>query len=76
MCVGALMASNVETLVYACANPIDGAAGSVVQLAQDGRLNHRLKVVSGIRCEEAEELLAGAGPVEPLRANGGSRVAD
>jgi tRNA(adenine34) deaminase len=68
MCVGALLASNVETLVYACANPADGAAGSAVQLAQDGRLSHRIKVVSGIRCEEAEELLAGAGSVERLRA--------
>jgi tRNA(adenine34) deaminase len=70
MCVGALLASNVETLVFACSNPEDGAAGSIVQLAQDGRLGRRVKVVSGIRCEEAQELLAGAGPVEQLRRNG------
>ncbi len=57
LCVGALLASDVDALVYATGNPIDGAAGSVVQLAQDARLNRRLKVVSGIRCDEAEELL-------------------
>jgi tRNA(adenine34) deaminase len=57
LCVGALLAADVDALVYATGNPIDGAAGSVVQLAQDGRLNRRLKVVSGIRCDEAEELL-------------------
>ena len=69
MCVGALLASDVEALVYAVSNPIDGAAGSVMQLAQDGRLARKLKVVSGIRCEEAEELFAQAGPVESLRSS-------
>jgi len=57
MCVGALLASDVEALVFAASNRADGAAGTVVQLAQDGRLGRRLRVVSGIRCEEAEELL-------------------
>jgi len=69
MCVGALLASDVEALVYAVSNQVDGAAGSVMQLAQDGRLNRRLKVVSGIRCEEAEELFNKAGPVEQLRSS-------
>jgi tRNA(Arg) A34 adenosine deaminase TadA len=68
MCVGALLASDVEALVYAVSNTIDGAAGSVMQLAQDGRLARKLKVVSGIRCEEAEELFAQAVPVERLRS--------
>jgi tRNA(adenine34) deaminase len=57
MCVGALLASNVEALVYASPNPVDGAAGSVVQLAQDDRLPRRMKVVSGIRRDEAEDML-------------------
>lgn len=68
MCVGALLASNVEALVFAVSNHVDGAAGSVMQLAQDGRLARKVKVVSGIRCEEAEELFAKAAPVEQLRA--------
>jgi tRNA(Arg) A34 adenosine deaminase TadA len=42
--------------VYAVPNPIDGAAGTVVQLAQHPGLERRLQVVSGIRREEAEEL--------------------
>jgi tRNA(adenine34) deaminase len=67
MCVGALLACDVEALVFAVSNQVDGAAGGVLQLAQDGRLNRKLKVVSGIRCEEAEELFAEAGPVERLR---------
>ena len=68
MCVGALLASDVEALVYAVSNPVDGAAGSVIQLAQNPRLARKIKVVSGIRCEEAEELFTRAGPVEVLRS--------
>ena len=58
----------MEALVFAVSNPIDGAAGGALQLAQDGRLSRKLKVVSGIRCDEAEELFAKAGPVETLRS--------
>ena len=68
MCVVALLASDVEALVYAVANPVDGAAGTVMQLAQDGRLTRRLNVVSGIRCDEAQDLFIKAGPVEQLRS--------
>jgi len=58
MCVGALLESDVEALVYAVPNDRDGAAGTVVQLAQHASLPRRIKVVSGIRREEAEALFA------------------
>src|SRR5918993_1108126 len=54
MCVGALLESDVEALVFAVANAHDGAAGSVIQLAQHPSLPRRIKVVSGIRRDEAE----------------------
>ena len=57
MCVGALLESDVEALVYAVPNPKDGAAGSVLQLAQHAGLPRRIKVVSGIRQDEAEALV-------------------
>jgi tRNA(adenine34) deaminase len=60
MCVGALLESDVEALVYALQNDDDGAAGTVIQLAQHPSLGRRLKVVSGIRRDEAEELFAAA----------------
>ncbi len=60
MCVGALLGSDVAALVFAVPNPIDGAAGTVIQLAQHPSLGRRLQVVSGIRRDEAEELLASA----------------
>ena len=61
MCVGALLQSDVEALVYAVPNTVDGAAGTVIQLAQHSALGQRVKIVSGIRRDEAEELFATAG---------------
>ena len=59
MCVGALLESDVEALVFAVPNSLDGAAGTVIQLAQHPSLPRRIRVISGIRRDEAEELLAG-----------------
>lgn len=58
MCVGALLAADVEALVFAVPNRIDGAAGTMLQLAEHPSLRRRVKVVSGIRRDEAEELTA------------------
>jgi tRNA(adenine34) deaminase len=58
MCVGALLESDVEALVFACPNELDGAAGTVIQLAQHNDLPRRLRLVTGIRRDEAEELFA------------------
>ena len=57
MCVGAILACDATALVYAAPNP-EGAAGTAIQLAQHAGLPRRVKVVSGIRREEADELLA------------------
>jgi tRNA(adenine34) deaminase len=58
MCVGALLASDVEALVFAMPNQREGAAGTRLQLAEHPALGRRLKVVSGIRRAEVEELYA------------------
>jgi tRNA(adenine34) deaminase len=65
MCVGALLESDVEALVFAVPNTTDGAAGTILQLAQHPALPRRLRVVSGIRRDEAEELFAA--PVDAAR---------
>jgi tRNA(adenine34) deaminase len=65
MCVGALLQSDVEALVFAVPDPIEGAAGTVIQLAQHPGLTRRIKIVSGIRRDEAEELFAA--PAEARR---------
>ncbi len=58
MCVGALLESDVEALVFALPNTHDGAAGTVIQLAQHASMPRRIKVVSGIRRDEAEAIYA------------------
>jgi tRNA(adenine34) deaminase len=58
MCVGALLASDIDALVFAAANERYGAAGTIVQLAQHPDMPRRIKIVSGIRREEAERLFA------------------
>ena len=58
MCIGALLASDIDALVFAAANERYGAAGTVLQLAQHPDLPRRIKLVSGIRRDEAERLFA------------------
>jgi tRNA(adenine34) deaminase len=58
MCVGALLACDAAALVYAAPNPVAGAAGTVIQLAQHPALGRGLEVVSGICRSEAEDLVA------------------
>ena len=60
MCVGALLNSDVEELVFAVPDARGGAAGGAVQLAAHPGLGQRIRVVSGIRRDEVEELYASA----------------
>jgi tRNA(adenine34) deaminase len=62
MCVGALLESDVDRLVFAMPDPTSGAAGSVVQLANGKLLPRRLEVVSGIMQREAFEVCGAARP--------------
>ena len=52
MCAGALVASRVDRLVFGAWDPKAGFCGSLGNLVQDPRLNHRLAVTAGVR--EAE----------------------
>jgi Cytosine/adenosine deaminases len=56
MCVGALLQSDVEALVFAMPDELEGAAGSVIQLAQNPSLPRQVKIVSGICRDEAGAL--------------------
>jgi tRNA(adenine34) deaminase len=56
MCVGALLESDADGLVYALADPRAGACGSALQLAHNDHMGRRLTVVSGIMQSQAAEL--------------------
>jgi len=62
MCVGGLLESNVDGLVFAMPDPLTGAAGSALQLASGKLLPRRLEVISGIMQREAAEIRDGARP--------------
>jgi tRNA(adenine34) deaminase len=48
MCAGALVNARVERLVFGARDPKAGFCGSLGNLVQDARLNHRLEVVEGV----------------------------
>jgi tRNA(adenine34) deaminase len=57
MCAGAIVLSRIPRVVYATTDPKAGAAGSVLDVLADSRLNHRPEVVGGVLADEAAELL-------------------
>jgi len=57
MCAGAMVHARVERLVYGCADPRGGAAGSVFNIVQARELNHRIAVTAGVREQHCRELL-------------------
>ncbi len=57
MCAGALVLSRMDRLVYGCDDPKAGACKSLYNIVQDGRLNHRLEVTSGVLAEQCSKLL-------------------
>ena len=57
MCTGALLAARIRTLYFAAHDTKFGACGSVYNLADDGKTNHKVKVYSGIHYEESKKLL-------------------
>ena len=57
MCAGAIVLARVPRVVYGCTDPKAGAAGSVLDVLAEPRLNHRPEVVGGVLAAEAAELL-------------------
>jgi len=57
MCAGAIVLARIERLVYGAADPKAGAVDTLYRLCTDGRLNHRVEVVAGIRGDECGRLL-------------------
>lgn len=57
MCAGALVLSRIERLVFGAYDPKGGACGSLYNLTEDPRLNHRPPTTGGILADDAAELL-------------------
>jgi tRNA(adenine34) deaminase len=57
MCAGAIVLARVPRVVYATTDPKAGAAGSVLDVLAEPRLNHRPEVAGGLLAPEAAGLL-------------------
>ncbi len=57
MCAGAMLLARMDRVVYGATDPKGGAVDTLFQLCADERLNHRMKVVSGVLAEECGDIL-------------------
>ena len=57
MCAGAIVLARVPRLVYGTADPKAGAAGSVLDVLSEPRLNHRPEVAGGLLATDCAALL-------------------
>jgi tRNA(adenine34) deaminase len=69
MCAGAIVQARLKRLVYGCDDPKAGYAGSLGNIADDPRLNHRVAITSGVRADECSALVSGF--FERIRTHGG-----
>lgn len=58
MCAGATVASRIDRLVFGAWNPKSGSCGSLFNIPEDPRLNHRVAVRRGVLAEECAKPLA------------------
>ena len=57
MCAGAIVLSRLPRVIYGASDPKAGAAGSVLDVLAEPRLNHRPEVAAGLLAEESSLLL-------------------
>src|ERR1700757_2780990 len=57
MCAGAIVHTRIRRVIFGCADPSAGAAGSVVNLLQMPAFNHRCEITSGILPDECAVIL-------------------
>jgi tRNA(adenine34) deaminase len=57
MCAGAMVHARLRRVVYGARDPKAGADGSVQQVLQHDRSNHRPRVTSGVLAEECGQVL-------------------
>ena len=57
MCAGALVHVRMKRVIFGCPSEKDGAGGSLLQLLQHPRLNHRCEITRGVRQDECAAML-------------------
>jgi tRNA(adenine34) deaminase len=57
MCAGALVLGRIDRLIFGAKDPKAGACGSLFNIVQDPRLNHRVHVVPHVLEQECSQIL-------------------
>jgi tRNA(adenine34) deaminase len=57
MCAGAAVHTRIRRVIFGCADPSAGAAGSMMNLLQMQSLNHRCQITSGVLQKECSAIL-------------------
>ena len=57
MCTGAIISSRIKRVFFSVFDPKFGACGSVYNIAQEGKMNHKVGVYSGLLSQESDSLL-------------------
>ena len=57
MCAGACVLARVKNIIYGAHDPKSGACGSVVNIANNKKLNHRIETISGVLRKDSAFLL-------------------
>ena len=58
MCMGAIILARIPTIVFGCYDPKGGAAGSLFDLSNDPRLNHRVELLPRVLETECSHMLS------------------
>jgi tRNA(adenine34) deaminase len=57
MCAGAIVQARLPRVVYAAPDPKAGCAGTLMNLLQEERFNHRAEVIAGVLGDECSAML-------------------
>jgi tRNA(adenine34) deaminase len=57
MCAGALVLARLDRLIFGATDPKAGACGTLYNIANDDRLNHKINITQGVMSEESSKLL-------------------
>lgn len=57
MCAGAIVQARIPRVIYGTRNPKAGCGGSILNLLQEVRFNHQVKILEGILQEKCSQML-------------------
>jgi tRNA(adenine34) deaminase len=58
MCAGAIIQARIPTVIYGAANPKAGCAGSILNILNEPRFNHRTEIIAGVMEAECGALMS------------------